>query len=118
MKLLTKEIKKKLIANRKATQKLEVEQDDYDVSHKPVVKFFGGSSCTWLITEMYDEDTLFGLCDLGLGYPELGLVSLRELESLKFPPFGLGVERDLYFTASKTLSAYANEAMRHQRIVA
>lgn len=122
MKLLTKEIKKKLIANRKATQKLEDEGADLtyanNVSHKPVVKFFGGSSCTWLITEMYDEDTLFGLCDLGLGYPELGYVSLKELESLKFPPFGLGVERDLYFTASKTLGEYHNEAIEAHRIIA
>tara|TARA_R100001594_G_scaffold34061_3_gene62940 strand:+ start:14612 stop:14980 length:369 start_codon:yes stop_codon:yes gene_type:complete len=122
MKLLTKEIKKKLIANREATQKLEDEGADLtyanNVSHKPVVKFFGGSSCTWLITEMYDDDTLFGLCDLGLGFPELGYVSLKELESLKFPPFGLGVERDLYFTASKTISEYADEARMKQRIVA
>ncbi len=132
MKQLTKEIKKKLIANRKATQKLEDEGADltyaYNVSHKPVVKFFGGSSCTWLITEMYYDELkilpksapiiLFGLCDLGLGYPELGYVNLRELESLKFPPFGLGVERDLYFTASKTISEYADEARMKRRIVA
>ena len=112
MKLLTKEIKKKLLHNGKPANRGN--------DHRPVVKFFGGGACTWLITEMdsADDDTLFGLCDLGLGYPELGYVSLRELESLKFPPFGLGVERDLYFTASKTLSAYVNEASKNQRIVA
>ena len=36
----------------------------------------------------------FGLCDLGMGYPELGYVTLMELEAVKLP-FGLGIERDL-----------------------
>jgi hypothetical protein len=40
---------------------------------------------------------MFGWCDLGMGCPELGYVSLSELEEAKFPPFGLGVERDIYF---------------------
>lgn len=63
------------------------------------VKFFGGSSATWWITS-YDPDTriAFGLCDLGHGYPELGSVSMDELEALRFPPFGLPVERDRYFS--------------------
>ena len=117
MQLLTKEIKAKLIKNHQK-QAIASLKDKY-IEFKPVVKYFGGSSCTWLITEMLDDDdTLFALCDLGLGCPELGYVSLRELESLKFPPFGLGVERDLYFTASKTLSQYHNEAIEAHRIIA
>lgn len=39
---------------------------------------------------------LFGLCDLG--YPELGYVSLNELASVRCPPFGLGVERDKFWS--------------------
>ena len=44
----------------------------------------------------------FGYCDLGLGSPEWGYVSLRELESVKLP-FGMGIERDIYFSP-KTIS--------------
>jgi hypothetical protein len=112
MQLITNPIKGKLLRNGYITNR----GDD----HIPVVKFFGGSGCTWLITEMdsADYDTLFGLCDLGMGYPELGYTSLQELESMKFPPFGLGVERDLHFKADKTLSQYHNEAIEAHRIIA
>lgn len=38
----------------------------------------------WLIASMnpMDEDTLYGLCDLRLGYPELGYVRLSELQCM------------------------------------
>jgi hypothetical protein len=107
MKLLTKDIEKKLAANVK---KPEAERT-------PVLKLFGGAACTWLISEK-DGDILFGLCDLGFGCPELGSVSLSELEGLKFPPFGLGVERDLCFSSEKTLIEHANEASSAGRIAA
>ena len=112
MRLLTKEITTKLLRNGESANR--------DKDHKPVVKFFGGSSCTWLITEIDPnyENLLYGLCDLGMGSPELGYVSLQELESIKFPPFGLGVERDRYFKADKTLSQYHNEAIEAHRIIA
>ena len=112
MQLLTKEIKTKLLRNGDVTNRGN--------DHKPVVKFFGGGACTWLITEMdsADDDTLYGLCDLGLGYPELGYVSLEELKSLKFPPFGLGVERDLNFKADRTIGEYYNQALEQHRIIA
>lgn len=42
---------------------------------------------------------LFGLCDLGLGFPELGYVSLLELEALRGQA-GLPVEIDLYWKGS------------------
>ena len=60
-------------------------------------------------TEIVDTDILFGLCDLGFGCPELGYVSLRELESVK-GRFGLGIERDLHFKARYPLSVYAEAA--------
>jgi Protein of unknown function (DUF2958) len=62
-----------------------------------------------------NHDTLFGLCDLGMGEPELGYVSRSELEGIKVR-FGLGLERDLHFAANKTLSEYAKEADANQRI--
>jgi hypothetical protein len=77
-----------------------------------VVKLFcPWTGATWLLTELQpdDPDIAFGLCDLGMGCPELGCVSLMELKAVRGPG-GLTIERDLYFTADKTLSAYAAEA--------
>ena len=92
--------------------------DDRD--HPPVLKLFTpDGAATWLISEADpdDPDRLFGLCDLGLGSPELGYVSLTELTALR-GPLGLPVERDAYFVADKPLSAYADEAHAKGRIVA
>ncbi len=63
-----------------------------------------------------DFDTLFGLCDLGMGFPELGYVSLFELATVR-NTLGLHMERDLHFKADKALSQYAEEAPVHQRII-
>jgi Protein of unknown function (DUF2958) len=63
-----------------------------------------------------DQDHAFGLCDLGLGCPELGWLSLAELATVR-GQLGLPVERDLYFRAEKRLSAYAREARLAGRIV-
>ena len=108
MKLMTAAITKKLLKNGA----------NRDKDHAPVVKFFGGGACTWLISEMDPEepDILFGLCDLGFGEPELGNVSLRDLQDIKFKPFGLGVERDMWFKADKPMSHYANKAREARRI--
>ena len=47
-----------------------------------------------------DDNTIaFGLCDLGLGLPEIGYVSLKKLSTVR-GPMGLPVEKDLYFTAN------------------
>ena len=86
----------------------------------PIVKLFTpDGAATWLISEVDpdDPDRLFGLCDLGLGFPELGYVSLAELSSVR-GRLGLPVERDLHFVADKPLSAYAEEACKLGRIVA
>ena len=107
MKLFTKEIEQKLADNA------SVEES----TRRPVLKLFGGGACTWLISERIDKDTLFGLCDLGLGYPELGYVSQSELEGLTFPPLGLPVEREIHFQPKKTLSEYAKDARAAGEIV-
>jgi hypothetical protein len=88
--------------------------------HYPVAKLFTQyGAATWLISEADPDDPnrLFGLCDLGLGSPELGYVSLAEITSVK-GRLGLTVERDLHFVADKPLSAYAEEARMKGRIVA
>ncbi|ARP67129.1 MULTISPECIES: DUF2958 domain-containing protein [Mesorhizobium] len=100
--LITDELRLLLLANGAA----ETEAD-----HVPVVKLFNPlGAATWLLSELdADGDTLFGLCDLGLGFPELGSVSLAELQTVK-GPLGLGIERDLYFKARFPLSVYAEAA--------
>jgi hypothetical protein len=101
--LIPDDIRTRLLANGAA----EREPD-----HVPVVKLFDPTgAATWLITEMLPDepDILFGLCDLGFGCPELGYVSLAELESVK-GPLGLGIERDLHFVARFPLSVYAEAA--------
>lgn len=90
-----------------------------DIDPHPVVKLFTpDAGATWLVTEADpdDSDRLFGLCDLGLGEPELGYVSLAEIRSVR-GKLGLPVERDLYFTAQYPLSRYAKQARRAGMIV-
>jgi len=75
----------------------------------PVVKLFTPDAhATWLLTELDpdDGDTAFGLCDLGMGMPELGCVRLSDLEGIR-GPLNLPVERDLHFTPKRRLSEYA-----------
>ncbi len=69
------------------------------------------------VIDPIDPDRAFGLCDLGLGSPELGYVSIAELTALR-GTLGLPVERDLHFDAKQSLTAYALEARRDGRIVA
>ncbi|TGT71821.1 MULTISPECIES: DUF2958 domain-containing protein [unclassified Mesorhizobium] len=106
--LITDELHARLLANGAA----EAETD-----HVPVVKLFNPVGvATWLLTELdADGDTLFGLCDLGFGFPELGSVSLAELQAIK-GPIGIGIERDLDFAARFPLSVYAAAARRAGRI--
>ena len=92
---------------------------DTDFDPAPVVKLFtADAGATWLLTEIDpdDHDHAFGLCDLGLGAPELGWVSLQELATVR-GRLGLPVVRDLHFRAEKRLSAYARDARLAGRVV-
>jgi hypothetical protein len=51
-----------------------------------------------------------------MGEPELGYVSLIELQSVR-GKLGLPFERDRHFEATKTISAYADESRVHSRII-
>ena len=100
MKLLTKSIEKKLAA---AIPDCE--------DNKPYLKLFNPcGAATWLLSE-YDADNqvFFGLCDLGMGSPSLGYVSLAELLQIRLP-MGLKIERDLNWKPDHTLSEYALKA--------
>ncbi len=111
--LITDEQRIVLLANGRES----LQNPNFDPA--PVVKLFtpdGGA--TWLLTEIDpdDHDHAFGLCDLGLGEPEIGWVSLAELAAVR-GGLGLPVERDLHFRAEKRLSGYARDARLAGRIV-
>lgn len=119
MELYTKAQEEKLLANGAIANEERSGEVEADLSRKPVVKWFTPwGSATWLISEIDPEtpDIAFGLCDLGVGFPELGSVSIAELKAVR--RIGLGVERDLHFTADKSLVEYADEARLHNRICA
>jgi len=101
MKPLTNEIREKPRRNA----------EEPDADHHPAVKFFdpcGGA--TWLFTELGgDGDSLFGLCDLGMGFPELGYASLSGISGMR-GVLGPPMERDRHFRASAPLSVYAGAA--------
>lgn len=114
MMLITKPINAAL----KANFVLSAENDDGGERFPALKLFFAASPATWLITERDPEnpDLLFGLCDLGHGYPEIGYVSLAEMQGVRV--MGLGIERDMHWTADKTLAVYADLARHAERIVA
>jgi len=98
MKLFTKPIEAKLLANSKLPKRPD--------GFVPVVKFFtpfGGA--TWLITDMDEDGYMFGLCDMGMGCPEMGDVHRSEFENA-----GIRIERDMYWSTDKTIGELAREA--------
>lgn len=117
MKLLTKDQHAKLIANGRRQHEVRGTPDEIDFA--PVVKlFYPASAATWLLTELdaEDDDIAWGLCDLGMGFPEFGTVRLSELISVR-GPFGLGIERDRHWTAKGPISAYIAAADAASHIV-
>jgi len=93
MKLITKELEKK-IPGLYETEGVALEDKEL------VAKFFTPwSHWTWYAAEY---DAAKGLC---FGYvegheDEWGYFNINELKEIK-GPFGLGIERDLYFTKTK-----------------
>lgn len=104
MKLLTAEIIRKLEKHPFGSQ--EGKLDEAEV----LVKFFGGGAATWLVTEGEQQEEgdwlFFGKATLGDEW-EWGYFTLSELEKMKFPPFGLGVERDMYLGGKPTVGQLA-----------
>ena len=88
-----------------------------DHDPQPVVHLYlTESRHQWLLTEIDDDDVAFGLCDLGMGFPELGYVDLREVLAAAW---SVDVEPrcNLAFRPVAPLSVYAEQARRAQRIV-
>lgn len=134
-KLFTQDNLAKLRSNGNATRRAQA-KDRSEPDHQPVVKIFNPyGAATWLLTELdEDGDTLFGLCDLGQGYPEIGYVSKKELEDTRVHPrfhiteantgetvagtakVGLPLERDRYFNTEHPLTVWLEAAQRAGRI--
>jgi hypothetical protein len=105
-KFITDEQRLQLLANGAARAQ------GHDIDPLPVVKLFTPDAhATWLLTELdpEDGDTAFGLCDVGIGMPELGTVRLSDLAGI-VGPLKRPIERDLYFVAKRTLSEYVRLA--------
>jgi hypothetical protein len=115
--LFTADITDKQHAALLANGRTSLENPDFDPV--PVIKLFTpDAGATWLLAEIdpNDHDRAFGLCDLGVGSPEIGWVSLKELETVR-GPYRFPIELDLHFRADKSLSAYARDALAAGRIV-
>lgn len=127
--IFTKPLRAKLLKNGTISAEAIVHDNGNTPDHKPVMKLFTPwGAATWLLTEFEVElnanslkakptRRAFGLCDLGMGCPELGYVDLDEILNLT-GPFGLKVERDRWFKANKPLTEYADEARNLGRIIA
>lgn len=104
--LITDDQRAQLLANGRARA------EGLDIDPRPVVRLFTPDAhATWLLTELdpVDADTAHGLCDLGIGLPDTGVVKLSELSGIA-GPLGQPVMRDLYFRATRTLSEYVRLA--------
>lgn len=91
MKLFTKEVDKQLFAQYPKGSDLE--------NQMVVAKIFNpyGRGVWYLLnSDPEDPDYIWAIVDLF--EPEMGSVSRSELQTVKVPPFGLGLERDIYFT--------------------
>jgi hypothetical protein len=117
MSLISTAQRQKLLENGRA-QRDAIDRQDQVLDFQPVVKLFtADGNRTWLLIDLNpDIDLAFGLCDLGLGQPELGYVSLKELAAAR-RPLGLPLECDLQFAPTLTISVYAERAREHRRII-
>ena len=117
MKLLTDTIRQQLLRNGQLRRTL-AQDGKTGLDFIPVVKLFTpDAGCTWLLTELDPDapDIAFGLCDLSMGFPELGSVRISEIAAVR-GVLGLPVERDLHFAATHTLSVYARAARNAEAI--
>lgn len=112
--LIPQELQEKMIEN--AWDVLKGRGSD----HPPIIKLFSiAGNATWLLSELspFEPTIAYGLCDLGMGFPELGYVSLEELESIQHPSLPIPlIVQDEHFDAEYLMSIYAEAARQHQCI--
>jgi hypothetical protein len=100
--LITDEQHARLLANG------EARTAGQDTDPVPVVRLFTPDAhATWLLAALdpADGDTAYGLIDLGIGMPALGMVKLSDLASI-VGPHRQPVMRDRYFQPVRRLSEY------------
>lgn len=99
MRLITKEIEKRL-------EKYPLySQEDKGENAEVLCKFFTPiGSWTWYVLEAQKSKEVgyefFGIVVNGYGEREYGYFTLHELEEIRLP-WGLKIERDLYFSPTK-----------------
>jgi hypothetical protein len=101
-----------LKSNHDTNEDIRLYGDGDTTDFQPVVKWVDllGTGSTWLITEVdHDECLAFGLCDLGMGFPEMGSVSIDEVNGVKFGDSQRIVKEDDW-KAMQSLTHYANDA--------
>ena len=111
--LITEDERRQLLAHGQARARGEA------IDPLPVARLFTPDAhLIWLLAALdpVDGDTAWGLIDLGLGMPELGSVKLSDLASI-VGPLKRPIERDLHFTATRTLSDYARLARINGSII-
>lgn len=111
--LITKTEREQLLANGR------IRSAGQAIDPLPVVRLFTPDAhATWLLAALdpADEDTAYGLCDVGIGMPALGTVKLSELASI-VGPLKRPVTRDLYFLPTRTLSEYTRLAQLNGSIM-
>lgn len=110
MMLLPEELRFALRANRIARNAAGAEVVPDPV---PILKLFNPvGPATWLASELADDDdTLFGMADLGFGCPELGAFSLCEIARIRLP-YGLRIEWNTAFSSPHPLPLWAHTARR------
>ena len=112
--LITNDQREQLLANGR-----QVSATGRTVDPVPVVRLFTPDAhATWLLAELdpADGDTAYGLCDVGIGMPELGHVKLSDLASI-VGPRKQPILRDRYFRPMRRLSEYAQLARLNGSIV-
>ncbi|WP_398498823.1 DUF2958 domain-containing protein [Variovorax sp.] len=107
MNLLTDAQRAQMLANGAARARGEA------IDPYPVVKLYTlDAGAAWLLVSLdADGDLAWGLTDAGIGFPELGHVSLSALAGV-VGPHGLRIVADPHFRARQALSAYAADAVR------
>lgn len=113
-----------MIPITKETMRLLTEAGGLDpielLAAPPIAKLFAPDGAgTWLLSAVdpHDKDRAWGICDFGLGRPEIAWLSLAELGRLR-GGLGMAVMVDEAFDPSASLAAYLEEAKRVGIVIA
>jgi hypothetical protein len=97
-------------------QKLTRKDDEMIEDPSLIVKLqTPNGSCVWLVTEIVDEHTAYGLCDTGIGFVEFDYIYFREIENIRG---GLSlIKQDHSFIAKYPIHVYYEAARLHGKII-